>query len=74
MEYLKEQKNIEKIEEYKYNNDYENYESSYLIKNNNLIFSVNNNMFFFNLKEFLLITIIHFENNCPFVKLSIYNL
>ena len=52
MEYLKEQKNIEKIKEYKYNNDYEKYESydssfSYLIQNNNLIFSVNNYMFFF---------------------------
>ena len=75
MEYLKEQKTIEKIEEYKYNNNIENYDSfnssfSYLIKNNNLIFSVNNNMYFFNLAQFQLITIIHFEDNCPFIKLN----
>ena len=75
MEYLKEQKTIEKIEEYKYNNNTENYDSfnssfSYLIKNNNLIFSVNNNMYFFNLAQFQLITIIHFEDNCPFIKLN----
>ena len=65
MEYLKEQKTIEKIEEYKYNNNTENIDSfdcsfSYLIQNNNLIFSVDNNMYFFNLEQFQLITIIHF--------------
>ena len=74
MEYLIEQKKYEKIKEYKYFDDFddEKYDNSkcYLIQNDKLIFSIDKNMFFFNLNTFQLITIIHLEDDCPFIKLN----